>query len=271
MPKPNPSYPALPPGMEKTSFKLYTAAEAKVFPRMIVAARGLEGTGKTNFGLGAPRLKQPGTQEGLFHFHTDLGLEGVGHKFVDKYPGPIYKAEYVLDVRDLEDATEDQIKKAASPIRKRFWDDVDAAVKRNVRSMTFDNATELWEIDRLAEWGKLSMKAHHYTPLNARWKRLFKMLLMGKSNAIILQRLVDEWKDEKPTGNLKPSGYSKIGFEAQEVLTAWRGDDNQFHMTIDKSRHDDDLMGMSLDGKEECTFKHLAGMVFPDTDPEFWQ
>lgn len=266
-----PVYPERPPGMEKTSFKLYTGAEAKVFPRLVVAVKALQKMGKTNFGLSAPRLKQPGTQEGMFHFHADLGLEGVGHKFVDKFPGPIYKGEYVLDVRELEGASEDLIKKAAKPIATRFWDDVEIAVKRNVRSMVFDTHSELYEIDRLGEWGKLSMKAHHYTPLNARWKRLMKMLAMGKSNAIFLQRLTDEYKDDKPTGNYRPQGYTKLPFEVQMNLLAWRESDGdrKFHVTIEDSRHDADLAGQDLEG-DMCDFSSLGQLVFPDSDEKFW-
>lgn len=271
-PLPKKVYPDRPPGMEKTSFRLYTAQEAKVFPRLVVAVKALQKMGKTNFGLSAPRLAQPGTQEGMFHFHADLGLEGVGHKFVDKFPGPIYKGEYVLDVRELEDATEDQIKKAARPIANRFWDDVEVAVKRNVRSMVFDTHSELYEIDRLGEWGKLSMKAHHYTPINARWKRLMKMLAMGKSNAIFLQRLTDEYKDDKPTGGYKPQGYSKLAYEVQMNMLAWRETDGErkFHVSVEDSRHDPDAITIDLEG-EQCTFAALGQIMFPDTDEEFWK
>lgn len=272
MPKPKiaPTFPIKPPGMEKSSFTLYGTKEAEVFPRLIVGVKGLEGSGKTNFALTAPRSKQQGTQEGVFYFHVDLGLEGVGHKFVDPFKGPIYKADYLLDVRELHGEDEDAIKKAAAPIAKRFWDDVDLAIKRQVRSMVFDSQSELWELDRLAEWGKLSMKAHHYTPLNARWRRVFKMLSMAKCNAIFLQRLTDEYIDDKATGGYKPQGYKKTGYEVQEYLTAWQDTDHKFHLTVDKSRHDGDLVGLDLES-EECTFETLAGRVFPDIDPDFWR
>lgn len=273
MPKQPPPkvYPKVPPGMEKTSFKLYDAAQARVFPRLIIAADGHQKSGKSNFALSAPRQPREGTKEGLFLFHADMGLEGVGHKFVDPGKGPLYKADYFLDVRELEGAGEDEVKKAAAPIAKRFWADVERAVALNCRSMVFDSASELYEYDRLAEWGKLQMKAHHYTPINAKWKRLFKILMMSKCNAVLLHRLTQEWKDDKPTDNFRRQGYTKTGFEVQMNVTCWRETSGKraFHVTVEDSRHEADLAGMDLEG-EECNFPTLAGRVFPDIDPEFW-
>ena len=186
---------------------------------------------------------------GPIYLHSfDIGDEGVVEKFCgpsERYPegGPfwypgrpdIFKAEYILEVQPGEGTTK-EVQQAA----ERTWDSFVANYKESIRLtaaseglVIVDTGTEMWELLRLASFGKLTqVMPHHYGPVNAEMRDLVRLAFEGH-NVIFLHKLVDEWENYtgsdgkekgRKTGRKSRKGFGDIPFLVQCNIQCWRED-----------------------------------------------
>lgn len=239
--------------------EIFQRATAAVKPRLLMAVRAREKRGKTNFGLTGPGP--------LAILHTDMGLDGVVQKFqVDK---EIHVATFDLDI-DAKNT--EGVKAAAQPLWEEWVDTYAESLRRKVRTLLVDTWSEACELGRLAEFGKLDhVKPHHYGPLNAKWRKLFKMGMNADSNIIFLQRMKEEYEGDSPTGGYKPAGFKDTGYEVHVVIDLDRDEeDGTFLLKIVDCRHSPEANGIVLKG-DDCTFQKVAGLVMPDVDEGEWE
>ena len=142
-----------------------------------------------------------------------------------------------------------------------------------VRTVVMDTASEVWELLRMAAFGKLDhVMPHHYGPVNAEYRGLLRMAYVSDKNLILLHKVKNEYINDKRTGNYERAGFTDTGFMVQVNVRCWRrlNGDKQlvFGMTIDDSRQNADVAGMELEG-EMCSFPMLASVV-TGTDMEKW-
>jgi hypothetical protein len=245
----------------------FTKANKKAIRRLIFAIDGPEKSGKTNFVLTMP--------EPVAVINTDIGLDGVVQRWQDD------KDIWVLDVdvslQDLKTLTPrdaaQEADKAWRKILKAYRD-----VLGEAKSVVFDNATECWEILRMARFGKLDqVKPHHYGPVNAEYRDLIRSSYdQGVTNLGLIHKIKDEYTDDKRTGRRVRAGFSDTGFLVQANLSCWRetGKDaaafpDNFHVDVIDCRQNMEIAGMSLTGAD-AAFPQLAALVFPDSKPEDW-
>jgi len=257
------------PGLKASIGGSFTIANEAPQHRLVVAVDGLEKQGKSHFALTAPG---PIAYQG-----TDIGLEGVVHKF--QSTKQVFLAEYGFSI-DKGD-TPQQIIAKVEPEWTRFLKDyLDAVIPglktKAIRTGIWDTGSELWEFLRLARLGKLTqVMPHHYTGLNQEYSQLIKQIYNTPGNLIILHKLKAEWKDNPTTGKgnktgaWERSGFAGTGFLVQVNVTAWRDQEGTFHITVKDCRQNPAIVGLDLYG-EMATFPWLAVNVYPHTSLEDW-
>lgn len=234
--------------------------------RLIVSIEGEEKTGKNHFAFGAP---------GPIGFHSfDYGDEGVIEKFL-KSGKKIHKAEYRMAVPPGS-STQDT-SNAATPIWNAFRSNYSIGLAK-YRTTIVDTATDSYELIRMSYFGKLAqVMPHHYAPVNAEFKDLFRQAFSGDGNLILLHRVKEEWvnrvdKNGKEvgtkTGRMLLAGYKDTPYETQVHLRAFKDGDG-FHMEVVTCRQNPEIEGMVLDG-EMNSFAGLGTLVYPDSDWEEW-
>jgi hypothetical protein len=244
--------------------------------RLLLNLQGLEKTGKNHFSFTAP--------DPIALLSFDLGIEGVIEKF-NKYKlgvvngirqKRIYLSEYEL-LAQPGVASEKDVEAEASKLWNRVVSDFrDAFASPSIRTVITDTGSELWELKRLSEFGKMSANVQHYGPVNADFRRLVRIPYDTDKNFIMIHKMKDEWirgADGKAgkSGKLERSGMKDIGFLLQGNLQTWRDpSDNTFHATMLDCRHNPEVNGFDFTG-EMCNFAQVGLMVFPDSTLENWE
>src|SRR3990167_261596 len=134
-------------------------AEPNVPDRLIVSVAGVEKSGKTHLALTAPGP--------IFYFDVDSGTEGVVHKFQAEKQIIVYPVRYSL--RD----TQSNYAKIYAP----FLEEIRAAAKVGQGTIIFDTFTEVYELARLAHFGKLSqVQPHQYGVAYTDLKEIIRLI-----------------------------------------------------------------------------------------------
>lgn len=247
----------------------FVRANLETGKALVCSVDGLEKQGKDHFGLTGPGP--------VCIISTDIGVDGVVQKF--QKVKEIYIAHYRLGFegnakkRSLEDMQE------IASICDKTWSnitrDYHQALDDGARTIICDTGTDLWEILRMARFGKLTqVMPHHYGPVNAEFDAFIKAAYddqgQARANVIFLHKLKEEWKNGADgkgtrTGEYKRAGFAGMAFAVQVNAVVWRDAEDPkvpscFHCTIQDCRHDPSLNQMDLQG-EECNFPTLAAMV----------
>ena len=214
-------------------------ADAPVKRRMICSVDGLEKRGKNHFAFTAPGP--------IGIISLDLGMDGVVQKFQNKKE--VWVAEHRVNTTKLraEHSMED-----VAGVANEAWDnimrDYGEMLASGARTGIIDTSTELWEILRLARFGKLDqVRPHHYGPVNAEFREVIRMAYDTDMNLLLLHKMKPEYINDKNTGDVRRAGFSDMGFLVQVIVQCWRDDEVKapdcFHVTVTDSRHDPSLNG----------------------------
>ncbi len=220
--------------------------------RLIMAISGREKHGKTHFALTAPGP--------IAYQDLDIGTEGVIEKFV-KSGKVIYHKEYgYSDLKDKGIAS----KEAYVPVWDKFKDDYVAIIESKVKTVIMDTASEVWELLRMARFGKLDhVMPHHYGPVNGEYRALIRMAYTSNKNLILLHKSKKEYVNDKYTGNFERTGFSDTGFMVQVNMVCWRKLVNgvlKFGSTVVDCRQNADLAGMEFEG-DMSNFPTMASFI----------
>lgn len=242
------------PKMKKYGFSL--ASEIEVQPRLIISIAGLEKQGKTHFSLTAPGP--------IAFFSTDIGEEGVITKFNDK-------EVYIMSIDKIDEDSAEQ----APAEYARFKEAYKGMLRgTDVRTIIFDTATEIWEILRMARFGRLTqVMPYQYGPVNAEYRALIRDAYNYNKNLILLHKMKPQYINDKRTGEYDRAGFGDTGFLVQVNTQIYRysqGDGGDFALWIKDCRHNPDLVDEELSGPM-CTFQFLASSIMPDVDPAMWE
>lgn len=245
----------------------FVRASEVILPRLVAAIAAREKQGKTHLSLTAPPP--------IVTFNADIGLEGVVHKFLQQ------GKEILVYNIPMPQADSKNVEKEAGKV----WDDMDAALDRvldnpAVRTIVFDTATEIWEIVRLAYFGKLAeVKPHHYSGVNAEFRRFLKKVYKTDKNLLLIQKMKAEYVNNNRTGEWEMAGFADTPFIVQAVLHPFRVDKptkidedtfldkGDFGVRIHESRHNPAVNNLVLSG-ELATFPFLASMIIEGTTPD---
>lgn len=230
--------------------------------RLIIGVDGKERTGKTTFGLSAPGP--------IAFFPLDPGREGVLEKCLDNKKVYLPRSNTGgIETYNYRDATNQAEWTAIWERLKASW--IVAMESKEIKTLVVDTATEMWELIRLARFGKLlQVMPHHYGPVNAEFRNLIKKVYDTEKNLILIHKLKDEYVNDKNTGRMKRAGFGDTGYLVQINLTLWWNQENGFGMTVKDCRQNMEIAGMELTG-EMSNFPFLASMVYPNTSLEEWE
>lgn len=187
-------------------------------------------------------------------FHSlDLGTEGVVEKIEDA-GSKIRIAEYVLGVQPGE-VNPDEMAREANKVWQAFTRDYYAALNDDwVNVDVWDTESEVWQLLRLARFGELNPRTGRdrgnvWGPVNAEMLGLVRAAFSSNKSLIMLEKVKDEYKNDKKTGGKVPAGFSDIPFQAQVVATAFRDEEKVpdcFKLLITDCRSKPELNGIVI-------------------------
>ena len=245
----------------------FTEANGEEVLRLILNIEGQEKEGKTHFALTAPGP--------IALIDMDIGLEGVVSKFNKQ------KKIYVASFNYRESTSPEEWDKMWIKMRTAF---LDALASKTIRSLICDTGTEVWELLRMARFGKLSqVKPHNYAPVNAEFRDLIRKAYDSDKNLLLIHKQKKEYVNEQWSGNWERAGFGDVGYAVQANIISWRI--TSLDETYGKGREDaykgfgitvrDCRQRAELAGEEILeplnTFPQLAVQVFPETEVEFWE
>ena len=232
------------------------AKDRSIQPRLIISISGLEKQGKTHFSLTAPGP--------IAMFSTDIGEEGVVDKFGDKNL-------HIMNIDRIDENSAEQAPKEFDRFKKAYKDMLRGT---EIRTIIVDTATEIWEILRMARFGRLTqVMPYQYGPVNAEYRALIRDAYNYDKNLILVHKMKAQYINDKKTGEYERSGFNDTGFLVQVNAQIYRyapQDGGDFALFIKDCRHNPDLAGEEIVGPM-CTFPFLASMVMPNVPADMWE
>ena len=215
--------------------------------RLVASVSGKPKTGKTHFALTAP--------EPIFFINVDIGTEGVLDKFQAEG-----KKIYIYDVRVPKIASKD--------IYVPMWENLKNIFKKvfqvGAGTMIADTDTEVYELARLAKFGKLTqVMPQHYTEVNNEFREVLRLAYDSPMNAIFIHKMKPVYIQSQRTGEYEPSGQSDMEYNVQVNVIMNRQDTEegpQFSAFIKDCRHNPNVNGQLLEG-EMCDFGFMLDLV----------
>lgn len=252
---------------QRAAASRFQLANAPVARRLIMSVFADEKCGKSHFAFTAPGP--------IGCISIDYGIDGVIQKFQDEKQ--IKVSKYRLKIPP-KGADMNQVASASV----EMWDDILEDFHYSIanhRTTVVDTGDEAWAILRLARFGKLDqVKPHHYGPVNAEFRDLYREAYDGPNNLIMLHKSKAEYVDDRKTGKKERAGFSDTGFLVQVELKLSKlplddrddASDNGFRGRIISCRQNPDIEGQELQGPM-LSFPIVAQIVFPDSSASDWE
>lgn len=276
---------SLPASLIKAGYGPLESLRAKRLRRLLVGTEGLSDTGKTEFMLTAPG---PGAVVVL-----DRGVDAIAD---NPKPPPTRRSDFGFKVISIPTATQGSTPAFYTDYWMAFLKEYLEILKNpDVRTVGIDGDSDSWELQRLAEFGKLAnvwpqtkygdVYAARRAMINRAWdagkiviatnklKELWKPILDAQGNEILESN--GEPKRE-PSGEWRSQGFPDTDYLWQirlRHLTRLRetkaGRIREWGIKILKCKANMELMGEELWG-EDCTFLGLVSLCYPQVDPKEW-
>ena len=260
---------------------------------LLVTSQANEKRGKTHFAFTSPSP--------IACISTDTGTEEVAAKFVKE--GKSISVMYCQNPKTIKN------KEAASEEWDRIRKGWDAVLEnKDVRTLVVDTHTELWQVMRLAEFGKLEqIPPKKYDEVNKKMRDLVKSVKQRRTlNAIFVHKYKKEYAGTKKadgtagmdswTGFYERAGFGDMGYlsdvviEHNFVMPAEPGrrraiipnggggrideeyqiGERDFYLRIVDTRFNMVENVGEILGGDYCTFPFLAMQLLPDADPDLW-
>lgn len=229
--------------------------------RLIISSEGLEKSGKSHFALTGP--------DPIVYIDVDLGTEGVVEKFqaagkkVLKYEVRIPKGE-------------------SQEVYSTLWANVQQRLRKayslSQGTVVWDTCSELFELCRLARFGRLTqVQPHNYMQVNSEWRDFLRVAFDSPMNTDFIHKQKAVWLNTTGAdGKLKSiktrevelAGFAEMPYLAQVNLVHYRkqGENGvEFSVLIKDCRQNKDVIGEMLTGPM-CDFGVLLGLVHgPET------
>lgn len=232
--------------------------------RLIVCNKALPKCGKSRFGL-----TMPGP---LAVIDLDEGMDGVIQEHQDKKE--IYVASHrsrLIKIKGMEKG-QDEAEEEWEAIRNEY---IEALSDSQTRSVLVDTGTEMYELLRLAKFGKLSqVMPHQYGKVNKEMQSMVDMAYDSNKNVMFSHKLKRQYVNDKATGEFEIAGWKDIQFACQVVCQQWKEPSepfpDRFHMTLMDCRIAGgvEMEGMDWSG-EQVNFPMLAALILGGTEEEF--
>jgi hypothetical protein len=199
--------------------------------RLICCIEGWDKTGKTHLTMSAP--------EPILYIAADNGVEGVVHKCTKEYQiFDVHPPARLGDIGDL-------IAKF-KPIWEAIKKQISNAYEIGEGTLVIDSFTEIYDIARLAQFGKVAqVQPHEYQYVYAELRELIRMASASTMNTIFVNKMERDFN----TGEPKPKGWSALSYEVQAVIRTQRDDSDAgpvFSAKVMTCRQNAQAMGKTL-------------------------
>lgn len=239
---------------------------ARPLDRLVCCIHGPQKTGKDHFALTAP--------DPIFHQGIDpAGLEGVGEKFYSKkrvYRNP---NDYYVDISSEDAGDPNKLAAAAAQVWDQFVIDFYYALQvtdpnnnnGHPGTIVWSAENDAWELLRLARFGELTPKTGRdrgsvWGPVNAEYRRLLREPFSRGVNFIMLDKVKDEYANDKRTGGKVRSGMGDVPFMAQVVARTQRVGAS-FSLLVEDCRQNPSMNGETVPMPEDGGFDLLKMLV----------
>lgn len=255
-----------------------TAAKIRPHRRLMLGTEGASDSGKSEFALSAPG---PGICLCL-----DRGYEAM---LDNKTPPPTRRDDFVFKVIRVPLASTQTQTQYLEYWRAFYSEWIKALDNKDARTVILDGDSDSWDLQRLAEFGKLTqIPSILYTSVNTGRRAMIARGFDSGKTIIATNRLKKGYRTKyKADGTPEKDGtgkdlrewdgklWDRQGFEDQEYL--WQVQLRHLYdpikkiwgIRILKCKSDKDLIGMELWG-EYCNFPSLVQTIHPDVPLSEW-
>lgn len=256
-----------------------SAGEIKKTRRLMIGSDGPPDSGKTEFGLSAPGP--------ILWLCLDRGLDGVLN---NPNPPKSRRSDYAIHVVQVPKATQ-----LAQPGYVEYWRAFYDVYKKaldntEARTVFIDGDSDSWELQRLAEFGRLSkVPPNLYENVNAARRAMYSrawdsgkiIIATNRIRKVFINKMRPDGKPEiNNQGNevrIWGGEYERQGFSDQEYLWGiqlrhlFRESKSgpEWGIRITKCKSDRTLVGFELWG-EECNIPSLVQAVYPHIPLSEW-
>jgi hypothetical protein len=236
---------------------------------LLIATEGLPNTGKTEFAVSAPG---PGIVLCL-----DRGFDAM---LDNPNPPKTRRDDFAFKVIPVPLATQ-----AAQPEYLQYWRDFYAEYKKalanpDARTVVLDGDSDSWELQRLAEFGKLTqVPAIMYANVNASRRAMIARAFDSGKIVISTNKVKDGYEskmsgDQKEvrvkTGKLERQGFADQDYLYQlQLRHLFDEQKGRFGIRILRCKSDTTVQGLELWG-DECNFESLVQAVYPNVPLADW-
>lgn len=265
----------LPASFAKDGF--VSAASVRKHRRLLIGTDGISDSGKTEFALSAPG---PGIVLAL-----DRGFDAM----LDNQNPPVSRREdfgfKVITVPLATQLTQNEYKE----YWKAFYAEYRRALEnKDCRTVVIDGDSDSWELQRLAEFGKLTqIPSILYVNVNAARRAMYARAYDSGKIVIATNKVKRQYKTKfkvDGTPELNSSGneirewdgdFERNGFGDQDYLFMiqlrhlYNADKNEWGIRILKCKADPQLVGYELWGSD-CNFAGLVSTVYPHIPLTEW-
>ena len=248
----------VPVDLARMGFKL---AEAKKPSRLMINVEAFQKTGKTSFIMTAPKP--------ILYMNFDKSSEeDMGGRLAGQ---PIYIKNYWP-----ASSEQDACKKTIDEFHSNYRDALSTA---SIRTIAIDTGSELWEMKRMADFGKLTqVMPIQYSRANMWYRALFNDALQCNKNIIITHKLKKEYMDNDWSGKYEAQGFSQVPYLVHVSVRLSREEKPPylFRLSVNECTQNALIKGMELTSDPRdlalnmVTFPWLAINVFPGTLLEDW-
>ncbi len=275
--------PPVAPGYTPPASRLapFITRTRKIVPRLCICSEGEPGSGKSHFGLTLPKP--------LAQFVCDRGFENPDEEVQKALQLDLVHTGLYRYVRagGSDEALKSQGQEVLSAIKGDIRRILDAP-KLAYRSVIFDTADEIWEILRLARYGKIDkIPQSAYGAMNVEYQSNFITPFLADErgiNVVWVHKMKHEYKSRaivkangeasemaEKTGRRIRAGFGKLDYDAPNKLSHTKDltkemGNGRFTVEIQKCINPE-YDGLSF---SELDFTTLAQMIYPNSDPEHW-
>jgi len=245
--------------------------------RLLIGIEGESDTGKTEFSMSSPG---PGLGICL-----DRGIDGALNN--DSPPAARHN-NWAFKIVQAPLPTQ-AVQRAYLDYWQEFYKWYKMALENaDSRTVLVDGDSDSWELQKLAEFGKLTqIPPIMYTNVNAARRAMYARAWDSGKIVIFTNKVKAEYIDEMDkNGNpvmgndgkpkrVKSGELERQGFPDQDYLfhiqlrALYNSDEQQWGIRIMKCKNNRSLIGQELWG-DECNFAGLVQTVYPDVPLEKW-
>jgi hypothetical protein len=250
----------------------FIRAGIEITPRLIVCTQAMQKCGKTHWYLtGPPPIAVIDIDDGI---HRAIkGFQKEKEIYVARYR----KAFTGIRVngnsaKEISDAADAQLQQMRTDYIQALGE---------ARTVAVDGAAELYEIARLASFGRTEkVLERDYGPVNREMKMWVDLARNSNANVVFTHRMkreyqyIKETKKSEPTGEMVLEGWGKMVYECDLVVQHWVDDKepipDRYHSTVISCGMNPELDGEDYQG-ELNNFATIGQLVFPETTEDQWR